>query len=101
MEKGADPSDHRPLFYAVRTLSVSCQPSSSRPWLSLPLSVIPPFVGSDLSAQGMVSVDHPHTRCGDYESEKLDVKHKSAYFVKSLRRSANASFAFGSSTSAR
>src|SRR5258708_3125609 len=41
MEKGAP---RRPLFDGRGQLSVSCRPSSSRPWLSLPLSVIPPFI---------------------------------------------------------
>src|SRR5688572_32319510 len=34
----------RPLFDGRGQLTVSCRPSSSRPWLSLPLSVIPPFI---------------------------------------------------------
>src|SRR5438034_4016177 len=41
VEKGAP---QRPLFDGRGQLSVSCRPSSSRPWLSLPLSVIPPFI---------------------------------------------------------
>ena len=33
-----------PFFDGRGQLTVSCRPSSSRPWLSLPLSVIPPFI---------------------------------------------------------
>src|SRR6266545_6350657 len=37
------PRHGRPLFDGRGQLTVSCRPSSSRPWLSSPLSVIPPF----------------------------------------------------------
>jgi len=40
--------DSRPLYRRARSATVSCRPSSSRPWLSLPLSVIPPFMWDDL-----------------------------------------------------
>src|SRR2546427_1601410 len=33
-----------PFFDGRGQLTVSCRPSSSRPWLSSPLSVIPPFM---------------------------------------------------------
>jgi len=34
-----------PFFSRERSaITVSCRPSSSRPWLSSPLSVIPPFM---------------------------------------------------------
>ena len=40
--KGGDTAP--PFFDGRGQLTVSCRPSSSRPWLSLPLSVIPPFI---------------------------------------------------------
>src|SRR5678816_893185 len=47
-EKGGDLLDivqgAPPFFDGRGQLNVSCRPSSSRPWLSSPLSVIPPFI---------------------------------------------------------
>ena len=41
LKKGATAA---PFFDGRGQLTVSCRPSSSRPWLSSPLSVIPPFI---------------------------------------------------------
>src|SRR5204862_2958134 len=41
MRRGRPPP---PLIDGRGQLSVSCRPSSSRPWLSSPLSLIPPFI---------------------------------------------------------
>src|SRR5436190_21992564 len=41
IEKGATAA---PFFDGRGQLTASCRPSSSRPWLSSPLSLIPPFM---------------------------------------------------------
>src|SRR3954454_20943015 len=41
IEKGATAA---PFFDGRGQLTASCRPSSSRPWLSSPLSFIPPFI---------------------------------------------------------
>src|SRR2546426_2791862 len=88
-----------PFFDGRGQLTVSCRPSSSRPWLSSPLSVIPPFKWVCLartltssfavaaawhahpmsalyaSALGMVYVHHLHTGCR-LGFGTSDVKHK-------------------------
>jgi hypothetical protein len=58
MEKGGD---SRPLFYCGRgRLTVSCRPSSSRPWLSSPLCSIPPFIWVSRVASSVAAAWHAH-----------------------------------------
>src|SRR5215468_1479357 len=58
MEKGGD---SRPLFYCGRgRLTVSCRPSSSRPWLSSPLCSIPPFMWVSRVASSVAAAWHAH-----------------------------------------
>src|SRR5215510_1032301 len=58
MEKGGG---SRPLFYCGRgRLTVSCRPSSSRPWLSSPLCSIPPFIWVSRVASSVAAAWHAH-----------------------------------------
>ena len=61
-EKGANGA---PFFDGRGQLSVSCRPSSSRPWLSLPLSVIPPFmwvcIARALTSSPVAAAWHAHS----------------------------------------
>ena len=49
MKRGRRP----PPLYGRGRLSASCRPSSSRPWLSSPLSLIPPFVWDSVRESGL------------------------------------------------
>jgi hypothetical protein len=72
MEKGGD---SRPLFYCGRgRLTVSCRPSSSRPWLSSPLCSIPPFMWVSRVASSVAAAWHAHTIAT--RALHLDIGHK-------------------------
>ncbi len=100
-----------PFFlYRERSVTVSCRPSSSRPWLSSPLCLIPPFswdhsenaLGPAMAAAwhahpkpalSGISVEHqPNVWANvdrlipdvDYGREISSVKHKRVLFVKNF-----------------
>ena len=52
MKRGRRPP---PLFDGRGRLTVFCRPSSSRPWLSSPLSVIPPFLWPSVARAAQAS----------------------------------------------